>query len=63
LFGYYLLALLTLLAIHLFFQLGIFPMMPLAAWALVLPLQQSFIFLRLWSQAARYAGDVTFVAQ
>jgi hypothetical protein len=61
LLGYYLLSLLGLLVIQILFRLGLFPRMPLAFWPLVLLLQQAFVILRLWSRAARYAGNVNFV--
>ena len=58
---YYFVSLGLLLGLHLIFQIGLFPHMPLAFWPLVLILQQAFIVLRLWAHAARLAGAVEFV--
>jgi hypothetical protein len=61
--GYYILSLAMLLALHLVFQVGILPQLPLASWPLALAIQQAFIFLRLWCHASRMAGDMEFVSE
>jgi hypothetical protein len=58
---YYLLSLLGLLAVNFIFRLGLFPVMPLTVWPLVLVLEQAFIILRIWLRAARYAGDAVLM--
>jgi hypothetical protein len=60
---YYILSLGLLLGLHLIFQFGLFPRLPLAFWPLVFVLQQSFIFLRLLTHAARLAGDFEFLGE
>lgn len=60
--GLYSLALLLLLLLHLVFRLGLLPRLPLAWWPLVLLVQQTFIFLRLWARCIRLAGCVALTS-
>jgi hypothetical protein len=55
-FGFYVLALLLLLFVHLLFRFGLLPITPLAVLPLALLVQQAFILARLFVRAVRLAG-------
>lgn len=56
LLGLYVLGVLALVALHVFFRLGVMPLLPLAWWPLVFLVTQAFILLRLGARLARWAG-------
>lgn len=57
----FLLAFGLLLLFHALFRLGIFPLLPLSFWPLVLIAHQTFVALRLWTRLFRWAGGVEAV--
>lgn len=54
--GFYSLAAVLLLAIHLLFRAGLFPQTPLQFWPVVLLVQQAFVLVRLFARGQRLAG-------
>jgi hypothetical protein len=59
--GFYLLAAIFIVFVHIIFRLGLFPHLPLYFWPAVLLAQQVFVLVRLFVRSQRLAGIVALV--